>query len=240
MVLTILAALLLSPAFAAPAPSVDDWVRAGFSEPDLREYDASPASAQAGPGFTLSVVLLKDSGWTPDAAEKNLREVAEVFAQCGVRMRVRLAAVRAPEGRAGWKRRGDGPDSVLALHRAVPFLEGPVAFLVGRFPDDEEAAFSRARWRDGRDLQPELYDTVYITDEVLSAYSRAQFDLSPYTAGSYSVSAHELLHVFTRLGGHLYLPERNLLNNWDIRSNLILPRHCSAVRSSPLVSGGTP
>ncbi|MEI8192181.1 MAG: hypothetical protein WCI75_20945, partial [candidate division NC10 bacterium] len=207
-----LAPLLLALALPLHAATVDEWTLGGFSEPDTRVYPASEFSAAAIPGarsLRLEVLLVRPSAWTHEAVLGELRAAAKALASCGIALGpVELTAARTPVGRDAWARhKMEGEDTVAALRAAAP-LRGAAVLLTGPYTDEPETAgFSFAEWMNGSDLHPGLYDTIFLSDFMLTQAYRDERAASPYT-----LLAHELLHVILREGRHVYGREKHLMN----------------------------
>lgn len=187
----------------------------------------------------LKVVYLERSGWSRDAVISQIREVVRIYRKCSLGFsKIEILLVRAPSYRVDFKRFAEaGEDSLLELRRSIPEGNTIIVYLMGKFLDNNNApldttGLSNARWRQSYEYRPELLNTVFISNLVLTeAYQ------SERTASPYNIIAHELLHVLTRDGGHYNLPEKNLMNIWRFRSNDILPMHCAQVVESEHVRG---
>ena len=129
-----------------------------------------------------------------------------------------------------WK--NEGPGSLRDLVAASPDTERPMIYLFRGFDDeDDDAAFSRADFEEGgEDIDPVLFDSVFLPWGVNSDAYREQRKASPY-----GVAAHELWHVLTRIGSHFNVEPPNISNIWRTRADLIPPQYCPRILANPLV-----
>jgi hypothetical protein len=233
--------LLLSAAFffagSAYTLASETWDSQGFTlleEQRWGERELNPGPGAAARELHLHVVVLADSGWTLRQVLADLQEASQVYSQCSIKIgSAQVDLVRAPQGRVEWNQHEDtSSESVVTLRRQTPISRGaPVIYFVKKFKDNPEGTgFSNAQWREAYPVREELLNSVFISD-----YSHSEEYRKERENSSYSLVAHELLHVLTRLGGHYNLPEKNLLNIWKTRSNAILNKHCEIAQESSLL-----
>lgn len=198
------------------------------------ERDLNPLGSVATRELDLNIVVMAENGWSLQQVLEDIQEVSRVYSQCSIKIgAAHVFLVREAQGRNEWTKNADsGEDSLVQLRRRTPLPNAePVIYFVGKFKDDPEGAgFSNAQWREPYPIREELLNSVFISDYSHSEEYKKERESCPY-----SLVAHEMLHVLTRLGGHYNLPEKNLLNIWKTRANTILKKHCDLVQESPLL-----
>lgn len=114
----------------------------------------------------------------------------------------------------------------------TPLKDQLIVYFIKEFSDlPDRSGYSTTKWLDGADYPKDLVNTIFIGSIVNS---------SPYkkdrVAASYNILAHEMYHIFTREGQHYNLPQANISNIWQTRSDLILPQTCEKVSSLDLIA----
>ena len=177
--------------------------------------DRSLASARAGGatlGLALTLVTLRDTGWTEQRMADAAMSAARLLAPCGValeRMEVLTYSGGAPALRDLWT-----PAS-RELARAVAPTRPAVFFVADTWhrPPFEAEAFGRANTA----TRPELVHT-------------AARDLP-------IVVAHELVHVLTGSGEHSTLPGNLMREDTSPDATQLTAGQCAALREHALREG---
>jgi hypothetical protein len=175
----------------------------------------SPAGGETR-SLALTLVHLRDSGWSPQAIVSAGRQAAGILAQCGVAVaRAELVTVEAPE-RYRWL---DTPYS-RRLARVLQLARPTIYFVADtrQRPAFDAEAIGRGNSRS----RPELADTVWMTRGIAD----------PGVA-----LAHELSHVLMDSGAHSDEPG-NLMQDRTAPENARLsPAQCERLRDTATQNG---
>jgi hypothetical protein len=131
----------------------------------------------------FSAVILKGSGWTREAVQPRLAEVQRIIAQCGVRLD--LGPVVEGELPGGGtellydRKAASAPNGLGTVTQLLRPRAGPALFYFAHFLDFKQPGTARPAWTDAGTAQ---LDTAWIA-------------FPPDEGQSYSVDAHELVHV---------------------------------------------
>lgn len=182
----------------------------------------------------LHLVRFGDGVWSDQEVSDRLRDISQIYLQCGLRLR-EIQLHERPDLQPGRLSRFEphSPDGYLTFGMSVTDLPRPLMFLIDNFADTAEAsAFALADYtlKIGEPPPAQLFNTIWMPDYVNSAKYNQDRQRSPY-----SVMAHELLHVLTLEGQHNGDPEPNLLSTWRKRNNRISAEQCAQVAQSELV-----
>lgn len=197
------------------------WENSGFKNVEYKEYAKNEFS-----GFThaldLTLVNLRGSGWTEPLIRKNIKRVAEVYAQIGIKIEnVKYFEVDPPYGRVDIS---DEKDEDVDLAKLLPTSERPVVFFI-KSNIEGDTAFA---WRfDSAD--PPLADTAFITIEI-----NTQEYINKRQKG-YSTTAHELTHILCDCD-HIEGKSYNILSRyWNRVNSSFTKEQIRAIKNSPLL-----
>jgi hypothetical protein len=180
------------------------WIDAGFKDAKISKLDASHIYPSQSPHaqFThkvsLTLILLKKSGWSKERVIAQVKRAAEVYRQCGIKFsEIELVESSSPTGKVdvGY---GEGEDRDLASK--TPHIYSPRIFFI-RSNDEGQVAYS---WH-SLQLRPSdpRYNTAWLADEVDKSYKQLH-------DSSYNVTAHEIGHILCGCD-HISGDEKNLM-----------------------------
>lgn len=209
-----------------------------FVEADVRDLSREqvPAPAEVKARLPLTLVALKGTNWSENRVLRHARRAAATFAACGIALDpVTLVRARTPDGRHDLEMtelhpRAGTPDEVFQIAGMLPrAARRPVVFFVGRLLGDGAIARSYGLGAVAPGSEPDFpyMNTAWV------AYKAHWIERADE---GYSSLAHELGHLLCACGHaaddqpHLLHTHRNML------SPRILPAHCEAMLSSPLLS----
>ncbi|MEI8345942.1 MAG: hypothetical protein WCG27_00635 [Pseudomonadota bacterium] len=204
-----------------PASEEKAWEDADFKDPKIKLIDfrlkTKPSSVVYTHEVDLSVVLLRDAGWTEEIITSSIAQTSEIYSQCGIRVgTVKLVTVTSPNkiGVAFSEKSAD------ELEMTIPDLKKPLIFLVGWIHNINSSAFARNRTRI---LNEKLYDGLWV-----SSYVNGH-DYKKLRRKEYNTIAHELAHVLGNCG-HVTKGHANILRHVvgieGVTGTVITPAQC--------------
>lgn len=212
------------------------WKRNGHSEIQIEFYRPSPHSFNL--IFDLSLVLLRNSGWTTDIVIKHLVRVEKIYAQCSIGLRnIKIVTTNPPKGILDYPTIKGNEASSLALK--TPIMAKPVLYFVRKIKE-QTAAIAGAPFYVGNDSP--VVNTAWFSSYLNEpSYSMIRGILENgqtqifYRDPSYDVVAHELAHILGNLP-HFEGNEQNLLSGVALLLNdYLTPEQCLKIKMSPLI-----
>lgn len=176
------------------------------------ERPLSPATHE----LRLTLALLDDSGWTPEAILAALQESARILGQCGLAMpNAELVRIGAPDRFRDFHT----PES-RELARTLPLAKPTVYFVAGsrQRPAFDAEAIGRGNSR----TRPELAYTVWVT--------RGTRDLG-------IALAHEIAHILMDSGGHSDEPGNLMRDETEPANTLLSAAQCARLREHGSTNG---
>jgi len=214
------------------------WERGGFSKVKIYHLNADRFATenevqQFTHKFALTVVLIRESGWTINLALENFQKAYEIFAQCGVK----LNKIKLVIGHAPLKHRvADfgilGIDRFIALntpptlHPIVYLMEDTNMYFIETLnihnPHMSYAYFEKVK------SFPELVNTTWVSSFInMNSEKRLR--------AGYNSLAHELGHILLN-DGHVLEKIPNLMSEYvDLGNNKLTKKQCEKIKNSPLV-----
>lgn len=211
---------------AAPT-ELEKWSLAGFENPTIDLIEPKLTAAYTKKKFThevkLTMVLLRNSGWSQKNMQQRLTRVAEVYSQCGIRIaRSKLVTVDAPNGWVDIDYKNEQRD--LKIASMIPATEKPIIYYV-RSNIEGSNAYA---WNQSSNRPAPLTNTAWITSIVNKpAYTETRDH-------SYSPDAHELGHILGNCG-HNDLSSNFLASEVILLNDKILPDQCESLKKNNLV-----
>lgn len=202
------------------------WQERGFEEVEVTNFITDDFYNNSSTNFThamdLTMVTLRNAGWDKDIVQQTIQRVAEVYEQCGIKVRTaKYVEVNAPRNIVDVSYR-ENDDTRLA--RMTPPDNQPTLFFV-RSNVEGNTAYA---WNEAS-VGPPRSNTAIITSQVnTSGYKEIR------TPG-YSPTAHELAHLFCNCS-HRSDETPNILagNAYLVNSN-ITQEQCATFKNSSLV-----
>lgn len=199
-----------------PVSETQKWAAAGFGDPQITSINLSPANA-LNKTFThklnLSLVMFRNTGWTSELIQTHLRQVGEIYAQCGIALgTAKLVIVNPPNN---WIDITLSRDNQIA--EMTPNMSKPTLYFV-RSSQEGDAAYA---WNKDNCDNESRCDTAWITNDVNAPSRRQLF------SDKYNSVAHELAHILGNCD-HVTDGSANLLGNTvDKLNGTILPQQCN-------------
>lgn len=228
-----------------------EWARAGFKRPRIGTLRAGDIYDEDGETeftheISITIVAIREGGWTAEIVESRFMDVAAVYAQCGVRFNdVLIVEAGSPtgSGRFVYKREESmSPKGFGTIAGLAPRHGAAVMFYVDRFEDNVgQPGTSRPRFQYGEASEA---GTVWLTSIIRSEHH----------GDHYNVDAHELTHVLadyphsTRMirrrpgasegkkqppGEEPFRGGDLMAGNPIVRTNTLTPELCGKIKENP-------
>src|SRR5690606_33146416 len=135
--------------------------------------------------FDVTFVVLRDSKFTLEQIQARAKRMAEVYAQCGIRVsQIRVVFADSPSGNSVIRQKGE--NDLYIASRVPSSVSKPIVFYVKSHLGKDYAYARPAIWESNAPLK----DTAWIT------YYDEEVEKKWYHP-SYSVESHELGHLFS-------------------------------------------
>jgi len=203
------------------------WNNAGFKNTKVTNFDTDDFY-YGYEVFThvmeLTVVNLRGSGWDEQLIKKTISRAAEVYVQCGIKIK-NLTYIEAdpPYDRVdiSEEKNQDG-----ALAKLLPISSRPVVFFI-RSQIEGKTGFAWPK----EFADPPIQNTAFITSEVNT------FEYREKREKGYSPTAHEIAHLLGNCE-HIEGEEYNILSKYFNRvSSNITDEQCSTFKSFGVENG---
>lgn len=206
------------------------WARAGFVKSKIALIDVNKFYEKTQQVFThsfdLTLVVFRGTGWSKAVVLRRLKKVADIYAQCGVRLsQVKLVEARAPGGVIDFFSPGLGDTGIA---QKVPSTFRPVLFYFRSIP--KLNAYSWPEDTEDENVADALKDTAWIS---LSA----AMDLNTKIRDPKYVSeAHELGHILLDSLAHAEVGEANLMaESYEYENDHLTADQCRKIKEHRLV-----
>ena len=212
-----------------PAP----WIQAGFLNPKIQIINPVVKPLEGIPlthEFSMTAIVLRDSLWSVPEVSTRLNRVAQMYAQCGLKLdTLKIVEVTPPASLELTKVVTAENATKLAEITPTPITK-PLMYFIKYLRTDPESTPPAVSLGVKEDIRPALQNTSYISSEA----KRATFERRARRFGA-SIEGHELGHVLTN-GGHWDDGKDNFLSGkQDAVNGLILPEQCKIILANPMV-----
>lgn len=210
------------------------WLKAGFSNIDIEDYDNQLLykkfnKEQFTHEFDLTVVIFKNSGWSVAKVIPRIKLAARILSKnCFICInRIHMVQLRAPV-----QYLDTNVDIDFKICKTIPHVPRPVIFYI-RSDQRHRTAYTIV----GPQIKDERKGTAWITRVVTKkSFKKARH-------ASYSVEAHELVHILTdylndeiHKEGHIKGSELNLMSENPLRrSELLKGYQCEKMKKNKWV-----
>lgn len=189
------------------ASTEEEWIQAGFGNPDIVSIDTGKFYRHQHVDFThsfdLVAVIFRKTGWTKSAVLRRIKKAAEIYGRYGIKIqRLTLIIAKSPTGIIDFWQPG-GEDVDISIK--TPETGRPIIYYIRAVP--RLNAYSWIRTGRDRAIPPPLQDTVWI-----SLAADMPLNLKRYRS-DYITEAHELGHIFLNSQDHTAPGMLNLMSD---------------------------
>lgn len=229
--------------FSSVSAETNSWKNNGFIGHQLNTFTAEELSLNSLSNdyiyIKLDVIYIKNAGWKLKEVKNYITDAFKVLAQCKVGIKtVRFHGVDSLKEKINFSRypEEDGDDNVVNFTESIPIKTNTFrAIFLNHFYDVNTSGQSYGLWKYSRIgssyLETKLLGSVWFSKNIKTSQYKERIK-----EFHYDTVAHEFMHVFTGLGGHIdpYKYPKNILSTFlsKTRSNHILPEHCELVRKN--------
>ena len=176
----------------------------------------------------LSLVNFSNTSWTREEIYSQVRQVAQVYAQCNLRLStvsVYNLSQQIPAKVDGWN--PDSENSCEFVAKQTQDIPRPAYYLI-EDSSPRTTSFAKGEFKEKpKGFYPDsLLNTVWLVHEVNSP---------DHTTRPYSTAAHELGHVLLQDGMENGDRPGNLMTSMSARNNFLPAAMCAEMMQSPLV-----
>jgi hypothetical protein len=216
-----------SAAASAYVFSKERWAKAGFLNAEVIAIPL-PAAPKDQKNLTHALtvypVMFRNSGWTVQQIESQLKKTSVIFAACGIQIySVQLTIADVPAQFLSVT----GKKEAYVVH-ATPITNRPIVYFVKTLIDRENHSLAHSLIKKDCQKDPLGCDTVWLSVKV----NLPDDKLDP----SFGTLAHELAHIIGNTGHTPPLRQypANLLSpDLDYANGRLLPEQCQAFKQYP-------
>ena len=207
------------------------WARAGFVKPKIAFIDVNRFYEKTQQVFThsfdLTLVMLRGTGWSKKVVLQRLKKLADIYAQCGVRLgQVKFVEAGAPGGLMDFGNPGCGD---VEIAQKVPPTFRPVLFYFRSIPKYNAYAWPESTGDE--DVSEALKNTAWFSlsvDMKLNTKIRHP---------KYVSEAHELGHILLDSLAHARVGEANLMaESYEYENDHLTADQCGKIKEHRLVN----
>lgn len=230
--LLVLMVLVLTAPVAASKPEEEKvlWEKAGFVNPQIEYIDSSHFYRNSKRSFShrfdLTVVMFRESEWRKKVILKRLKRVADIYAQCGIRIgSLKFVTAGAPGGMVDFGHPG-GRDSKIA--QLVPATAKPIFFYFRSIPQFNAYAWPEHTHND--EIPDAIKNTAWFSLSVAMPLNRK------IRHPNYVSEAHELGHILLDSLDHAPEGVGNLMSErYDLVNDQLTEEQCRKIKNHHLV-----
>lgn len=206
------------------------WSNAGFVNPNIEYIDVDKFYEKSQDVFThsldLTLVMFRRTGWHKKMILPRLRKLADIYAQCGIRLgQVKFVETGAPGDLIDFSRPGAGD---VEIAQRVPPTFKPILFYFRSIPK-----FNAYAWpenTDNEDVAGALKNTAWFS---LSVAMKLNIKIRH---PNYVSEAHEVGHILLDSLEHTDIGVANLMaGRFEYENGEITSGQCTKIKEHPLV-----
>ena len=207
------------------------WETARFSKPQIEFIDTNRFYRKSESVFThtfdLTLVMFRETGWEKKVILKRLKKVADIYAQCGIKIgKIKFVRAGAPDGMIDFSRPGYR-DQKIALQ--VPPTPKPILFYFRSIP--KLNAYAWVEHSDNEEIPDAIKNTAWFS------LSAAMVLNKKIRHPNYVSEAHELGHILLDSLEHTPEGVENLMSDsYDHVNDQLTREQCKKIKSHHLVT----
>lgn len=207
------------------------WENAGFFKPMIEFIDTNRFYRKSKQIFThkfdLTLVIFRESGWEKKVILKRLKKVADIYAQCGIKIgKIKFVTANAPDGMIDFSRPGCRDQKIA---QRVPPTPKPILFYFRSIP--KLNAYAWVEHSDNEEIPDAIKNTAWFSLSVAMILNKK------IRHPNYISEAHELGHILLDSLEHAPEGIENLMaENYDHVNDRLTAEQCKRIKSHHLVT----